>query len=292
MITVTTPTGQIGSKVLRQLIEARAQVRVLVRDPNKLPEDIRNKVEITQGSLDDAETVMKAFKGADSVFLNIPPAMQFKDVNEYYKNFGRIACEAIKSQSVKRVVFISGTGLGVEKNAGAVSASYPVEKMVEATGASTRILHCGAFMKNLFRALQPIKFNGAFGNAVPADAEFPFVATRDIASIASRILLDDNWVGQESIGVLGPQDLSYREITKIMSEVLGRPILYQELSAEDLKATMMKYGASEAGAMALVEASLAIKNRVFNKVHRAPETSSPTSFRQWLEEEFKPAVQN
>jgi len=292
MIALTTPTGQIGSKVLKKLIAGNAQVRVLIRDPEKLSEKTRNQVEIVQGSLDDAKSVAKVFNGADTVFFNIPPSMQYQDVKEYYTRFGRIACNAIKSQGVKRVVFISGTGLGFEKKAGPVAASYLVEKMIEETVDSSRILHCGAFMENIFHSLESLKNYGAFGNAVPADVSFPFVATRDIAEVVSRLLLDNTWIGHESVGVLGPKDLSYREISKQMSEVLDRPILYQEFSAEQLKTNMMKFGATKAAAEALVEASLAIKNKMFSKVTRTPESTTSTSFATWLEEEFKPAFQS
>ena len=37
MIVVTTPTGHIGAKLLEELLDAGETVRVIVRDPAKLP---------------------------------------------------------------------------------------------------------------------------------------------------------------------------------------------------------------------------------------------------------------
>lgn len=59
---------------------------------------------------------------------------------------------------------------------------------------------------------------------------------------AVRLLLDKTWSEKGSVGVLGVEDLSYGEITKIMSDVLGKEIRYQEISGEALKATMIQLG--------------------------------------------------
>lgn len=290
MIIITTPTGNIGSQVLEKLLETNEKLRVIVRDPSKLSDEAREKVEIIQGSLDDFEVVSQAYEGADELFYIVPPSTQYADVNEYYLHFAKPTCDAIKQQGVKRVVLVSGTGLGYEKKAGPVSASFLVEEMLEATGAATRILHCGTFMENLLHSIQPIKFTSQFSTSVPGDAKAPWVATKDIAAAAVHLLLDKTWSGKGSVGVLGPEDISYNEITKIMSEVLGREIRYETVSGETLKATMIQYGATEAAAEGLVDIYNSMKNGVFNMVPRTPETSSPTTFRQWCEEVFKPDV--
>ena len=68
MIVVTTPTGHIGRHVLRHLVDAGEAVRVVVRDARKLPEDIRAKVEVIEGSHGDATVVARAFEGTAPVF--------------------------------------------------------------------------------------------------------------------------------------------------------------------------------------------------------------------------------
>lgn len=290
MIIITTPTGHIGSKILEQLLTTGETLRVIARDPSKLPDNVKNKVEIVQGSLDDYDVVSRAYQGADDLFFIVPPSMQYTDVDEYYLRFAKPTCDAIDRQKVTRVVFVSGTGLGYDKNAGPVSASFHVEKALEATGAATRILHCGTFMENLLHSVQPIKYTGQYGTSVPAGAKLPWVATRDIADAAVRLLLDKTWSGMDSVGVLGPEDLSYGEVTDILSEVLGKEIRYQEIPGETLKATVMQYGATDAAAQGLVDIYTAVKKGTFNRVKRTPQTSSPTTLRQWCAEVFKPAI--
>ena len=289
MIVITTPTGHNGSKVLEQLLKTDEKLRVIARDADKLPKEVKEKVEIIEGSLDDPKVLSKAYEGADALFFVIPPSFKYDDVDEYYLSFAKPTCEAIKEQKVKRVVFVSGTSLGSDKNAGQMWASYLVEKELEATGAATRILHCGTYMENLLGMIGQIKAKNQFSNAVPVDLKYPWVAVEDIANVAVPLLLDKTWSGNASVGILGPEDMSQGDAAIILSSVLGKEIKYQEISSEQLKSVMMKTGASEAGAQALANLCDSIKRGTFSVVKRTPENSSPTTFRDWCETVFKPA---
>ena len=123
MIVVTTPTGKIGSQVIPLLLAAKEAVRVVVRDPSKLSPDIRENVEVVTGSLDDEAIMQQALKGAESVFLVVPPSFSDNNDAAYYLRFTRPALNAIKSQGVKRVVDVSVLGRGTElsKKAGPIT---------------------------------------------------------------------------------------------------------------------------------------------------------------------------
>ena len=41
MIVITTPTGQIGSQVLGNLLDSGEELRVIVRDPSQFPAGVR-----------------------------------------------------------------------------------------------------------------------------------------------------------------------------------------------------------------------------------------------------------
>jgi uncharacterized protein YbjT (DUF2867 family) len=73
MIVVTTPTGNIGQQILYGILDSGVPVRVIARDPARLPSDIRKHVEVIEGSHGDAGVVERAFEGADSVFWLVPP---------------------------------------------------------------------------------------------------------------------------------------------------------------------------------------------------------------------------
>ena len=66
MIVITTPTGQIGRQVLGNLLDSGEQLRVITRDPSQLPAEVREDLDIVEGSHGDAAVVDKAFAGADA----------------------------------------------------------------------------------------------------------------------------------------------------------------------------------------------------------------------------------
>ena len=136
MIVVTTPTGKIGSQVIPHLLAANEPVRVIVRDPNKLDSAIRRRVEIVTGSLDDESVMDRALKGAESLFLVVPPSFTDNNDEAYYLRFTQPALYAIKTHAVRRVVAVSVLGRGTKhcKNAGPITASLAKDEAITKIG--------------------------------------------------------------------------------------------------------------------------------------------------------------
>ncbi len=289
MIVVTTPTGNIGSKIIQPLLDAGEAVRVIVRDPAKLAPELEGKVEVVPGSTDDEAVLSRAFEGADSVFWVVPPSFVDKGDAEYYLRFTRPACAAIQSQNVKRVVAVSALGREADADAGPVSAAWAMEAEIEKTGVDFRALWCPGFMENLLGQVEPLKHQGMFFATFPPDFKTRFVATRDIASSAVRLLLDPAWTGQGGLAVLGPEDLSQNDMAAIMTAQLAKPIRYQQISGEALKAQLVQHGANEVLAQGLANMYAAKAAGLDNAAPRTPENTTPTSFKQWCEEVLKPA---
>lgn len=290
MIVLTTPTGQIGHQVLAKILDGGEAIRVVVRDPARLSPEARERVEVVQGTHSDPDVIGKALDGADSLFWLVPGNPRAESVENHLLDFTRPACEAIKSHGVKRVVAVSTLGRGVAENAGQVSASLAMDELIESTGVSYRALQMPGFMENMLQQVQPIKHQGMFFQTISPDRKNPTCATRDIATVAAGLLLDDSWTGQRGVPVLGPEDLSPNDQAQIMSEVLGRPIRFQQIRGEDYKATLLKFGMSDAWAQGLVDMANAVEKGIYTAEPRTPESTTPTSFRQWCEEVLKPAV--
>ena len=164
MIVVTTPTGKIGSQVIPHLLAANEAVRVVARDPSRLAPEVRNRIEVVTGSLDDEVIMQQALEGAESVFLVVPPSFTDNNDAEYYLRFTRPALMAIKSQRVKRVVDMSVLGRGTElaKKAGPITASLAKDKEIERSGVDYRALWCPALIENMLNNVQPIRQQGMF----------------------------------------------------------------------------------------------------------------------------------
>jgi uncharacterized protein YbjT (DUF2867 family) len=290
MIVVTTPTGNIGQNVLRGLLQSSESIRVIARDPSRLMPEAADRVEVVEGSLDDIDVLGKAFAGAETLFWCVPQSNTQTDVREYYLHFARPACEAIRAQGMKRVVAVSSGGRGRARNAGPISALHAMEAMIEDTGAAFRALRNGSFMENLPWQVEPIKHQGVFFYPLGGDVRIPTCAARDIAASAVRLLRDHSWTGHGGVGVHGPENLSWNEMARIMTEVLRIPIRFQEVPGPRYKASLMQHGSSEAFAQSLVDMFAEVSQAIFEAEPRTPETTTPTTFRQWCEEVLRPAL--
>jgi uncharacterized protein YbjT (DUF2867 family) len=292
MIVITAPTGQIGHQVLGRVLGSGEPVRVIVRDPSRLPAEVRERVEVVQGSHGDFGVVGRAFADADAVFWLVPPDPRAGSVEAAYVDFTRPACDAFKRHEVGRVVGISalGRGTAVAGHAGLVTASLAMDDLIAATGVSYRALTMPSFMDNLLRQAEPIRNRGVFATPIAGDRKLPSCATRDIAAAAAQLVLDDSWSGAGHVAVLGPEDLSYHDMAQIMSAVLGQPVRYQQIPAQALKDRLTAGGMSDAMAQGTADMMVAKDQGLDNAEPRTPESTTPTSFRQWCEEVLKPAV--
>ncbi|MFF9110358.1 NAD(P)H-binding protein [Streptomyces sp. NPDC014805] len=296
MIVITAPTGQIGSRLLHLLLDrapARGEeLRVVVRDPARLPDDIRSRVDVVAGSHGDAEVVDWAFAGAHAVFWLAPPDLRAPSLDSVYLDFTRPAAKALAAHGVGHVVGVSALGRGtpLAGRAGQVTASLAMDDLIASTGVAYRALACTTFMDNLLGQAGSIRDDGVFTGTLAADLKAPLVATRDIAEAAAGLLLDRSWTGTGEAPLLGPEDLSADDMARVMSEVLGRPVRYERQSLEDVRAGLLARGAGHEVAQAYVDMVRAKEEGLDGGVPRTPANAGRTTFRQWCEEVLEPAV--
>ncbi|MCH4550080.1 MULTISPECIES: NAD(P)H-binding protein [Rhizobium] len=294
MIVVTAPTGDIGHQVVENLLEHAASVRLIVRDPSKLPAAIRDTVEVVQGSHADDGIVKRAFEDAEAVFWLAPADSKAQSVNAAYVDFSRSAAAALKAKGVKRVVGITALGrtTPLAGAAGYVTGSLAMDDLIASTGIDFRALTMPSFMDNLLMQAASIKNQGVFFSPISGDLKLPSCATRDIAAVASRLLLDASWSGQEEVAVLGPENISFNDMAAIISDVLDNPVRYQRISFEAYKARFLQFGFSEAMAQGMTDMADAKNQGLDLGIERTPENTTPTSFRQWCEDVLRPALRD
>lgn len=294
MNVITTPTGDIGGQVLRNLLNRQPaeDLRVVVRDPARLPQSVRSRVDVVAGSHGDPEVVAHAFSGADAVFWLVPPDPMASSLDAAFSGFTQPAAEVFAGGGVQHVVGVSalGRGTAVAGDAGLVTASLAMDDLIAASGVSYRALANPSFMDNTLRQVATIHDEGRYTDTVDPDRKAPAAATRDIAAAAVRLLADRNWTGTGSVAVLGPHDISPSEMTSIMSEVLGKPVRYHRQTLGELAAGLKSRGLSDAFVRGMVDMMNAKDHGLDDGVARTSETSSPTTFAQWCADVLRPAV--
>ncbi|MEU0033260.1 MULTISPECIES: NAD(P)H-binding protein [unclassified Streptomyces] len=295
MIVITAPTGNIGRHLLPLLLESAPahdeELRVVVRDPARLPDAVRERVEVITGSHGDADVVDRAFDGADAVFWLVPPDATLPP-HDAYRGFTGPAAKALVAHGVGHVVGVSalGRGTALADRAGLVTASLAMDDLIAGTGVAYRALANPSFFENILEEAASIRDKGVFTDVVEADRKAPLVAVADIAAVAARLLLERAWTGSDSVPVLGPQDLSPDDLARIMSERLGRPVRYERLPLGELYTTLVGHGLDEAFVQGIVDMKRAKDEGLDAGVARTPDNASPTTFEQWCAQTLRPAV--
>jgi uncharacterized protein YbjT (DUF2867 family) len=288
-IAVTTPTGNIGSRVAETLIEAGADLTLLARDPSRLPEDVRARATVRQGTLEDADFVREATAGADALFLLIPPTYTTDDWAAFQLGIGRAAADAVRANGIRRVVLLSSGGAHRD-DLFAVSRLGQVERMLEEAAPDVVSLRAGFFMENFLAAVPTIADHGAIYMSLGPDTSLAMVATRDIGDVAARWLLDAGWSGHHVAGVHGPADLTPADVARAFSAVLGREVRYVQVSEEDARQALRGMGASEHVADEYSRLFTALDRHAADREPRTPETTTPTTIEAWARETLLPLV--
>ncbi len=259
MIVITAATGNIGSKLTEILLSKGKKLRVVGRDAKKL-EKFKG-AEAFVGNAASATEMTKAFQGAESVFMLIPPKYDALDIRDHYKTVGEAYVQAIKDSGVKEVVFLSSIGAHMDKNNGPISGLHDQEVRLNGL-KDVRTLHLrpGYFMENLFWGLALIKQNGINGSAMKGNVPLTMIATQDIAQVAAVRLMTgiDRTTTQE---LMGERDVTLEEATAAIGREIGKPDLkYVQFSYEDAEKAMLGMGMGKVTAQMMNE-----MNKGFNE---------------------------
>ncbi len=218
-------TGNVGGKVLSQLVATEAQVRVLVRNPEaaRFP----SQVEIVGGDLTLPETLDACIDGIDSVFLvwTASPA-----------TIGA-ALERI-ANSVQRIVFLSAplkTAHPFFQQANPLRAmAEQIERLIETSGVEWTFLRPGIFAGNARHWWAPQIRAGNLVRWPYLSAPTAPVDERDIAAVAVHALCKYAAAGAEYV-LTGPQSLTQLEQVSMIGRMIGRSLQVEEISPEEAR---------------------------------------------------------
>ena len=288
-IAIAAPTGHIGARVVEKLLAARAELVLLARKPENLPEEVRRQARVAQGNLEDGAFVRKATEGAQTLFWLTPPNFGAPDLRAYIVGLAENAASAIRQNHIARVVNLSSHGAG-QPNLGPVEFIGEGEKILDGAAANTVHLRAGSFMENLLMQVPMLKQGQLVDQSNPA-LSMPWVATRDIADVAAKWLLDSSWTGHRVVPVFGPRDLKLADILSTLSAVLGKTITHQPIGADAMREGFLKRGASASVADAYPKMMATFQSGVVKEETRTPESTTPTTLEQFAREVLKPLVE-
>lgn len=231
VILVTGATGNVGQHVVSGLLGTGPRVRALTRDPDSA--GLPSGIEVARGDLSDPGTLDGPLDEVESVFLVWPLLTA---------EFVPATLEVI-AKHAHRIVFLSSMGVrdGVDQQTDPVSQVHAdIERLIEQFGLEWTFLRASGFAANTLGWARGIRADGAV-RWVYAAASRSLIHERDIAAVAVHALAGDGHDCARYV-LTGPQALAQAEQVRIIGEVIGRPLRYEEISPQAGRQQMLAQG--------------------------------------------------
>jgi uncharacterized protein YbjT (DUF2867 family) len=223
MFAITGVTGKVGGIVARALLDAKQPVRAVLRDPAKGGEWRKRGCEIAIADLSDAEALTAAFRGAEGVFVLLPPI--FDPAPGFPEAQAIVAAvrAALETTHPARVVHLSTIGADATES-NLLTQHAMMEQSLGELNTPVTFLRPAWFMENCSLDVDPARKTGVIPSFLqPLDKPVPMVATADIGRTAAK-LIQETWRGRRVVELEGPQRVTPNDIAAIFSKLLGRPV--------------------------------------------------------------------
>jgi uncharacterized protein YbjT (DUF2867 family) len=287
-IAVTAPTGTVGRELVPMLVRAGLRPRVLLREPGRLPPELRDRVDPVTLDIFDADAVVAATADVDALYWVAPPTMS-DDPGAGYAELGAIAARAVVRNAIPRTVFQSSVGAERRHGVGEIDGLGRAEELLDATGASVLHLRCGYFFSNLTMQLDTLR-GGVVPVLLPVDHPMPWVAPRDIAEVAALWLLASDWTGRQVQAVHGPEDLSWAQACAVVTEATGIAVRAERISDEEMRAQLTGAGLGPQQVESILGMSTGIRDGFVPEQPRTVATTTPTTLRAWAYDVLRPLL--
>jgi uncharacterized protein YbjT (DUF2867 family) len=223
MFIIAGVTGHVGGVAARELLAAKQQVKVIVRDQAKGKEWAARGAEVAVGTLDDREFLTTTLNGAKGFFTLLPPNYAAPDFYAYQRQVSDTIAAAVKASGVPHVVILSSVGADLAEGNGPIKGLHHLENALRATGTKLTSIRASYFQENLASSLAPAKGQGIFPNfADSPDYPMPMIATKDIGKQVANELLKPQ-PKSDNLDLLGPM-YTMRQAAEKMGKALGKDL--------------------------------------------------------------------
>lgn len=236
-VVVTGATGHLGCLVVESLLErgyAAGDITATGRNTGKLADLAERGVTVRRADFEDPASLRAAFQGADTVLL-VSGAELGKRVAQH-----RNAIEAAKEVGVGHLVYTSAPQAS-DTTLILAPEHKATEEILVASGLSNTILRNGWYNEISQQDLEQAREHGAFVGSA-GEGRTASAARRDLAEAAAVVLTDPAPHTGAVYELTGDNAWTKAELAGYMSEVLGREVVYRDLSPEEHRAVLTGAG--------------------------------------------------
>jgi uncharacterized protein YbjT (DUF2867 family) len=232
-ILVTGATGNVGSRVVKELAERGAPVRAFVRDPRRAATRLAGGVELAAGDFADRDSLQRALDGADRLFLacsNVPGQVDLENG----------AIDLATAMGVKRIVKLSASTAAVDSPLLFPRWHGMIERHLLHAGVPAVLICPGFLMSTLLVSAEAVRQTGAL-YAPAGRARIAMVHPADVAAAAAVVLTEDGHEGARYV-LNGPRAITYAEVAATLSDATGRHIEFVDVSDDAARQGMLQSG--------------------------------------------------
>ncbi|MFO0686387.1 MAG: NmrA family NAD(P)-binding protein [Sandaracinus sp.] len=225
MFAILGASGHTGAVVAQSLLAAGHEVRLLVRDPQKVAALTAKGAKVVKGDVSDAQALTEAFRGAKGAYVLLPPDVAATDLRAQNKKRSEAIREAAIATKLPHVVLLSSVGAQLPDGTGPIKTVHDAENILgNIPGTVLTAIRAAYFLENLAGLLHPMKTQGVLpAFSTHLDYPFPMIATKDIGETAARALLEPP-TKNDVIELVGPKDASYADAARAFGAALGREV--------------------------------------------------------------------
>jgi uncharacterized protein YbjT (DUF2867 family) len=246
------------------------------------------------GDISNKEAITRAFSGAEAAYVMIPPDLANPDYAAYQDKVIEAIASALEQGKPAHVVALSSFGADKPDKTGPIAGLHRMEERFKRISALNALyVRAAYFMENTLPQAGVIQQMGATAGPLNGDLKVPMIATRDIGTFAADELLRLEFRGHQTQELLGERDLTMTEVTTVIGKALGKPELqYRQITYDQFRGVLIQMGASQGIADMFVEMSEALNSGHVRALEvRSQRNTTPTSYEQFVAEEFVPAYQ-
>jgi uncharacterized protein YbjT (DUF2867 family) len=236
MFLVTDVTGHVGRAVLAELANQPVAVRALLQEAGDLPIKAPN-IEAVRTDPDDPGSLQRAVEGVEAVFLASGFSPQIAEAHLKIAN-------AAKAAGVKRFVQLSGVGANPQ-----MCCARALRWLGQ---AETGVAACPDVLLTRLRPTYMLQMLFEFAPTIAQQGLIagPFRSTpwswvdaRDVAAVAVAALKDPSHAGR-IYTVTGSESLSFPQIADRLSHILGKPVRFNDITANEARGWLQGKGMS------------------------------------------------
>jgi uncharacterized protein YbjT (DUF2867 family) len=282
-ILVTGSTGNIGSEIIKQLSNSSSEVnlKAAVRSGEDTVNNGKDSRTVQQVGMDfnRPQTIGEALKNVDKLFVLTPTHPKIVEFTSNLVN---------GAKGVKHIVKLSHIRADAQPEITITKLHREAEKVIEESGIPYTFLRPNFFMQNFINLYGPMIRNTDSFSLAAGDGQVSFVDIRDIASVAAKVLTEDN---DEHIGksydVTGPDSLTYTGAAETLSAEAGEKIRYINISEDQVRQGIKQMGMSDWHTNVIVELLRIAREGYVSGVSSAVEKvigKKPISFSSFAKE--------